>query len=100
MTSTKRLSRIKKMEDDFNRVRGVIRTLDGALADYEAVRQRISRLAGYQESGQWLSDFEADGCGELPGYPDLPRGVLSEDGLDDLLREIADVRSRMQALVK
>ncbi|MBQ9660261.1 MAG: DUF4298 domain-containing protein [Bacteroidales bacterium] len=100
MTSTKRLSRIKKMEDDFNRVREVIRTLDGALADYEAVRQRISRLAGYQESGQWLSDFEADGRGELPGYPDLPRGVLSEDGLDDLLREIADVRSRMQALVK
>lgn len=88
------------MEDDFNRVREVIRTLDGALADYEAVRQRISRLAGYQESGQWLSDFEADGRGELPGYPDLPRGVLSEDGLDDLLREIADVRSRMQALVK
>ena len=95
---TKQLARIKKMEDDFNQVREVVRSLDEALADYEAVQRRISRLTEYQESGQWLKDFEADERGELPPYMDLPRGVLSEDGLDNLLRDVHDLHSRMQAL--
>ncbi|MBO6249517.1 MAG: DUF4298 domain-containing protein [Bacteroidales bacterium] len=48
---------------------------------------RIKRLTEYQESGEWLKDFEADERGELP--KNMPRGVLSEDGLDNLLRDIA-----------
>ena len=40
-------------------------------------------LVEYYESGQWLADFEADERGELPR--DLKRGVLSQDGLWDLL---------------
>ena len=95
---TKRLARIKKMEDDFNLVNEVVRSLDEALADYEAVQRRISRLTEYQESGRWLKDFEADERGELPSFMDLPRGVLSEDGLDNLLRDVHDLHSRMQAL--
>lgn len=88
------------MEDDFNLVKEVIQSLDEALADDEAVQRRISRLTEYQESGQWLKDFEADERGELPKYQDLRRGVLSEDGLDNLLRDVANVHSRMQALVE
>ncbi len=88
------------MEDDFNLVKEVIQSLDEALADDEAVQRRISRLTEYQESGQWLKDFEADEHGELPKYQELRRGVLSEDGLDNLLRDVANVHSRMQALVE
>ena len=40
-------------------------------------------LIAYYESGQWLRDYEADERGELPR--DLKRGVLSQDGLWDLL---------------
>ena len=98
--SPKQLARIKKMEDDFNLVKEVIQSLDEALADYEAVQRRISRLTEYQESGQWLKDYEADERGELPKYLELRRGVLSEDGLDNLLRDVANVHSRMQALVE
>lgn len=98
--SPKQLARIKKMEDDFNLVKKVIQSLDEALADYEAVQRRISRLTEYQESGQWLKDYEADERGELPKYLELRRGVLSEDGLDNLLRDVANVHSRMQALVE
>lgn len=94
----KQLARIKKMEDDFNLVKEVVQSLDDTLADYEAIQRRISRLTEYQESGQWLKDFEADERGELPPYMDLPRGVLSEDGLDNLLRDVHDLHSRMQAL--
>lgn len=98
--NAKQLARIKKMEDDFNLVSEVVKSLDEALADYEAIQRRITRLTDYQESGQWRKDFEADERGELPKYLELRRGVLSEDGLDNLLREITDVHSRMQALVE
>lgn len=94
----KQFARIKKMEDDFNLVKNVVRSFDEALADFEAVQRRIVRLTEYQESGQWLKDFEADERGELPPYMDLPRGVLSEDGLDNLLRDVHDLHSRMPAL--
>ncbi len=42
-------------------------------------------LLGYYESGQWLADYEADERGDLPR--DLKRGVLSQDGLWNLLHE-------------
>lgn len=91
------IARVRKMEEDFNLLREVIDTLDGALYDYEAVQRRIKRIAEYQESGQWLKDFEADERGELP--EDMPRGVLSEDALDELLNDIASIHGRMDALV-
>ena len=40
-------------------------------------------LLDYYESGQWLKDYEADEQGQLP--PTLKRGVLSQDGLWELL---------------
>ena len=42
-------------------------------------------LIDYYESGQWLKDYEADERGDLPR--DLKRGVLSQDGLWNLLAE-------------
>ena len=42
-------------------------------------------LIDYYESGQWLKDYEADERGDLPR--NLKRGVLSQDGLWNLLHE-------------
>ena len=42
-------------------------------------------LRDYYENGQWLRDYEADERGELPVT--LKRGVLSQDGLWDLLNK-------------
>jgi hypothetical protein len=93
-----RIARLRKLEDDFNLVREVIDALQDAVEDYDAVQRRIKRLTEYQESGEWLKDFEADERGEFP--KDMPRGVLSEDGLDNLLSDIASVRARIAALVE
>ena len=41
------------------------------------------------ESGQWQRDFEADEAGLVPR--DLPREVLSEDALYNLLAEAEDM---------
>lgn len=43
-------------------------------------------LTDYLESGLWLRDYTRDENGQLP--KDLPRGVLSQDGLYDLLQAI------------
>ena len=55
-----------------------------ALYDRARETGRIPQsLIDYYESGQWLRDYEADERGELPVT--LKRGVLSQDGLWDLL---------------
>lgn len=47
------------------------------------LRMRVGMLESYYTSGDWMTDFEADEAGLLP--KDMKRGVLSEDGLNDLL---------------
>lgn len=54
--------------------------------------EKLAALDAYYTSGEWLEDYEADERGELP--PDLKRGVLSQDGLYDLLERMkADAQS-------
>jgi hypothetical protein len=43
----------------------------------------VKELAAYYEDDDWREDFEADEAGRLPA--DLKRGVLSEDGIYDVL---------------
>ena len=52
------------------------------------LQKMLWELTSYYESGQWLQDFEADERGELP--KDLKRGVLSEDGVYNLLSEFKE----------
>ena len=68
-----RISRIRGMERRFDKVKA-------SLNDIAILRQ-------YMDSGLWKEDFEADERGELP--PNLKRGVLSEDGLWNLLEDLA-----------
>ena len=42
--------------------------------------------------GRWRKDFEADEKGEIP--EDLKRGILSEDGLFDLLADVTKILAR------
>lgn len=48
----------------------------------------FKELRDYYEGGLWLSDYEADERGELP--PALKRGVLSQDGVWDLLAHLEE----------
>ena len=57
-----------------------------ALYDRALQTGRVPReLTEYYLGGQWLRDYEADERGELP--VGLKRGVLSQDGLWNLLNE-------------
>ena len=95
--NTKLIERVRVMEEDFNVVRDIMNEMEVAISHFESVQERIEHLSNYLENGQFLKDFEADERGELP--KDMPRGVLSEDALYDLLEDVTEMRSRLKAVV-
>ena len=86
-----RIERITHMESLLDRSTEVINRLEQALKDFATLQPDIAELEAYYTSPQWRKDFEADEAGKLP--PDLKRGVLSEDGLWNLL----EAYQRLQA---
>lgn len=80
----KQIERISQMESLFDKSNEVIRQLQQAVDDFYALQPVISKLENYYKT-DWHTDFEDDEEGKLP--TDLKRGVLSEDGLWDLLEE-------------
>ncbi|MBR4084491.1 MAG: DUF4298 domain-containing protein [Lachnospiraceae bacterium] len=52
----------------------------------------LQELTEYYENGQWMDDYEADEAGLLP--QNLKRGVLSEDGVYNLLFDIEQANSK------
>lgn len=82
----KTIERIKKMEDYFEKLSAIS---EAALQNGKLpsdLDKMVLELTAYLESGQWLADYESDERGELPA--DLKRGVLSQDGLYNLLSEL------------
>ena len=88
------LQRIAAMEAAFDRTAAAAQALAKALDDYETIKVDIDRLTDYLETNAWREDFEADEAGLVP--KDLKRGVLSEDGLYNLLGDIVSLHERMK----
>jgi hypothetical protein len=80
-----RIERITYMEKLFDKSEEVVHRLEQALEDFAAIAPDIAELEAYYTSPQWRKDFEADEAGKLP--KDLKRGVLSEDGVWNLLED-------------
>ncbi|MCQ2552758.1 MAG: DUF4298 domain-containing protein [Clostridia bacterium] len=80
-----RIDRIKCMEEKFDKALKAVEELDAALENFEAVIPEIEELIAYYELNLWRRDFAADEAGKLPS--DLKRGVLSEDGIYNLLSD-------------
>ena len=90
----KQIKRIEDMELAFNRAKSALDKLESALSEYSAAADDIKKLSRYLNSSERLLDLKADEAGKLPC--DLHRGVLSEDGIWDLLEQndclIADMK--------
>ena len=86
--------RVSKMESMFDDVSKVMSNLDDALEEYAGIKDKIDELNVYLESGQWQKDFEADEKGLIP--KDMKRGVLSEDGLYNLLTDADRISARIK----
>jgi hypothetical protein len=85
-----RIARICKMEQYFDEVAGIVRLNTDLLHHDESVKTKLNELVEYYEGGLWLQDYECDERGELPS--DLKRGVLSEDGLYNLLSDVENTK--------
>ena len=91
------LKRVREMERRFDELTARVEELDTAVSALEASKPDLEALRDYQESGQWLADYESDEAGGIPAG--IKRGVLSEDGLYDLLQRVDEVVSRVQELL-
>lgn len=66
------------------------------LFDFNDLALALSTLEAYYTSPAWRTDFEADEAGLLPS--DLKRGVLSEDGIYNLLEDFKWVEEEMEEM--
>ena len=86
------IERIKWMEQRFNNALAAIK--DESAASLKAIKEDVAELSKYYGSELWKLDFAADEAGKLP--PDLKRGVLSEDGVWNLLSDYRDIQKKKQ----
>lgn len=63
--------------------------------DEDELRVIMGELEAYYTGGEWMSDFACDEAGLLP--PQLKRGVLSEDGLYNLLEAYGELTKEKDA---
>ena len=75
------IARITEMEEALDRV---LAALDDAELEAD-----VRRLAEYYDGPDWKADFVLDEAGLLP--KDLKRGVLSEDGIYDVLEKYKEI---------
>ncbi len=84
--SETRVQRIARMEEYFDTLCKAVEHDAESVKRDKALRSIFAELIAYYENGQWLADYEADERGELPA--ELKRGVLSQDGVYNLLFEL------------
>ena len=87
------IERIRQMELRMERATKAVMELSTALENYEAAQEDIAELERSYGSEEWKQDFAADEAGLLPA--DLKRGVLSEDGIWNLLEDIHELNNRL-----
>lgn len=88
------LQRIRKMERHLVRAASALKRLSSALDKYDEAKEDIAVLSAYYASNDWKQDFADDEAGRLP--KNLKRGVLSEDGIWNLLEEHRELQERMK----
>ena len=93
----KQMERIREMEQRMERVEKAVRELSAAMDFYEAVQEDLRALEAYYGSEGWKQDFADDEAGRLP--KNLKRGVLSEDGIWNLLSEAREMSRRIKTLL-
>lgn len=88
------IRRIAGMERRLTRASAALKRLSSALDKYEEAKADIATLASYYGSDDWKQDFAADEAGRLP--KDLKRGVLSEDGIWNLIEDNKELQKKIR----
>ena len=89
----KQIERIKQMELRMEHAAKAVMELSVALDNYEAAQEDLTALSEYYDGEAWKQDYADDEAGLLP--TDLKRGVLSEDGIWNLLSDDRELKNRI-----
>jgi len=93
MSDKEQIARIQLMEQHLNTAKEAVNALNEALDKFETAQQSLSALKEYYGSAEWRKDLADDEKGLLP--QNLKRGVLSEDGIWDVLELSSEGKKRM-----
>lgn len=96
MSRDESIQRIEQMEPLLNECTRALAQLEKQLKAFARVQKKIRILSDYYGSEAWYADLEAEEQKQLP--PDLPRGVLSEDLIYDVITGNRDAALDMLAL--
>ena len=86
------IARIRHMEQLFDLAKEAMEEVMMSLETYEKAQEAIAVLSEYYGSKEWKQDYVDDEAGLLP--KDLKRGVLSEDGIWNLLSDWQEAKAR------
>lgn len=92
------IARIRAMERRMDRAAAAVKRLTAALDKWEDTQEDIAALNQYYGSDLWKQDFADDEAGLLPA--DLKRGVLSEDGIWNLLVDVRELDYLLKVTAK
>lgn len=84
---------IFEMEAILDKANSKIEALEEQIKDFEEFQTEIKKLEAYYTSQQWKVDFEMDEKEEFP--KNLKRGVLSEDGIYNMLERNKELLDRI-----
>ena len=88
--------RICEMERCMDQASGAVKQMQSALDAFRQAQDSIALLSAYLGSDEWRQDLKADENGLLPS--DLKSGVLSEDGIWNLLDDYRELAQQMNEL--
>ncbi len=88
---------LNKMESILQQATQTINTLEASIFDLQHMQDDIQKLAAYYGTKQWRKDLEADEQGLFP--EDLRRGVLSQDGIYNLLERNKEVMEMLKPFI-
>ena len=91
------IRRIRENEERMDRCLKALPHFEETIEQFAAIGGDLKKLQKYYTGAYWRKDFEADENGLLP--PGMKRGVLSEDGLNDLLDEYDELIARLRSLL-
>ena len=91
------IERIKTMEEHLNKASQAVKALSDALDLYAEAMESIETIDDYLVSDEWQQDFDDSEAGRLP--KDLKCGVLSEDGIWNVIDTSRELNCQMLELV-
>lgn len=91
------LERIKTMEEHLNNASQAVKALSDALDLYTEAMESIETIDDYLVSDEWQQDFNDSEAGRLP--KDLKCGVLSEDGIWNVIDTNRELNAQMLEIV-